>query len=439
MSRQVRASKRLYGGLIWPLVMVLTLTGCALQLPGAASRGTPTPQPTKSVPAGTIKELGLNLPGYISDIVFDRTGNIWGAQQTKFERISETGELKTFIFPQLAQLVDRLAPGSDGNLWFIGRPGPTKSPTQNQSIGYITPDGQLKNFLFPYGSLSVTAAPITRLIAGSDGKMWYGRAGSRGLTANGSYANASLGWIDHNGNKREFIVPGSDSDVGAMYHASDGALWFTVVQYSTHINYRTNPVTIDVQAIGGTIGYITTSGSMHTFKSPVAHSTPGAIWRGPDGTMWFTEAKILNGNGLGASTTWRIGADGKMSELSGTVGAVGAGVLIGPDGSSWFIDYAQNAIGRLTADGNVYEFTIPTAKASPYSLVAGKDGNLWFSEYGAGKIGRITPTGTITEFTIPTPGAQPGSLVPGPDGNLWFSEIFSSGSDSLGDIGYVTV
>jgi hypothetical protein len=43
----------------------------------------------------------------------------------------------------------------------------------------------------------------------------------------------------------------------------------------------------------------------------------------------------------------------------------------------------------------------------PYTIVTGPDGNLLFTESDLGKIGRITPDGTITDFPIPTPGSGP--------------------------------
>ena len=55
-------------------------------------------------------------------------------------------------------------------------------------------------------------------------------------------------------------------------------------------------------------------------------------------------------------------------------------------------------------------------------IVAGPDGNLWFTEKNANKIGRITPQGVITEFDVPTPDSQPAAICVGPDGNIWFTE-----------------
>jgi len=119
-------------------------------------------------------------------------------------------------------------------------------------------------------------------------------------------------------------------------------------------------------------------------------------------------------------------------------------VTAGPDGNVWFTEGETNKIGRMTPDGVLTEFSVPTAHAGVYGICAGPDGNVWFAEYYAGKIGRITKSGVVTEYTVP--GAQQLTVVTaGPDGNIWFLdelankvgklEIFVPGdSDGDGDV-----
>src|SRR5262249_52514258 len=98
----------------------------------------------------------------------------------------------------------------------------------------------------------------------------------------------------------------------------------------------------------------------------------------------------------------------------------GGGITSGPDGNLWFTE--AFAIGRITPDGAVTDFSLPTQDFSPDVIVAGPDGNLWFTEQAqhtlAGKIGRITTSGEITEFQAPD--GYPDGIAAGPDGNLWF-------------------
>jgi virginiamycin B lyase len=71
--------------------------------------------------------------------------------------------------------------------------------------------------------------------------------------------------------------------------------------------------------------------------------------------------------------------------------------------------------------GDVCEYTPPTANAAPGTILAGPDGAMWFTENEANKIGRITLAGEITEFAVPIPNGNPVSLTNAPDGALWFA------------------
>ena len=59
----------------------------------------------------------------------------------------------------------------------------------------------------------------------------------------------------------------------------------------------------------------------------------------------------------------------------------------------WFTDNGANKIGRITTDGVITEFPIPTAGSVPVGIIVGPDGALWFTEPGVNQIGRITTAG----------------------------------------------
>src|SRR5260370_39004137 len=72
----------------------------------------------------------------------------------------------------------------------------------------------------------------------------------------------------------------------------------------------------------------------------------------------------------------------------------------GWDGNLWFTEYRGNKIGRIaTADGVITEFPLPAANDRPGVITTGPDGNLWF-DWGH-QIGRITTSGIVTEFPLP--------------------------------------
>ena len=98
------------------------------------------------------------------------------------------------------------------------------------------------------------------------------------------------------------------------------------------------------------------------------------------------------------------------------------GIAAGPDGNLWFAEIAGNGIGRITTEGVVTEYLIPTHQSQPVGIAPGPDRNLWFTESYGNKIGRITTEGAITEFLIPTAESNPLLIAAGPDRNLWFAE-----------------
>jgi virginiamycin B lyase len=82
---------------------------------------------------------------------------------------------------------------------------------------------------------------------------------------------------------------------------------------------------------------------------------------------------------------------GAIAPFAAPAGSEPAGITIGPDGNLWFTEYEGHQIGRMTLDGTVTEFPVPTAGNVPYGIVTGPDGNLWFTESRGNKIGRIAP------------------------------------------------
>ncbi len=164
---------------------------------------------------------------------------------------------------------------------------------------------------------------------------------------------------------------------------------------------------------------------------PASSSGPEGIAAGPDGNMWFTETC---GNKIG-----RITPTGTITEfpLPNTNASGPRGIAAGPDGNLWFTEGTgppgcpPGRVGRITPDGTITEYPLPQPSnqrlaptdhgSCPRGIAAGPDGNLWFTEYAGSAIGRITPDGTITEYPLPTFGGPEG-IAAGPDGNMWFTE-----------------
>jgi len=96
------------------------------------------------------------------------------------------------------------------------------------------------------------------------------------------------------------------------------------------------------------------------------------------------------------------------------------------DGALWFSEAAGNRVGRITVDGAVSEFNIPTHDSQPRAMVTHPDGSIWFVETGANALGRLGRDGKFQDFRFPTPNASLRGVTLGPDGNLWCTENFAN-------------
>jgi virginiamycin B lyase len=86
----------------------------------------------------------------------------------------------------------------------------------------------------------------------------------------------------------------------------------------------------------------------------------------------------------------------------GTVGSVPIYIRAGNDGTMWATELVGNAIARITSDGTVKEFGIPTHNSRPIAIVPEPGSNaMWFSEEAGSRVARITPDGAITEYPVP--------------------------------------
>jgi len=231
-----------------------------------------------------------------------------------------------------------------------------------------------------------------------------------------------------------FSIPTSNAGLTDITVGPDGNLWF-------------------VESQAGKVGRLTLAGEVEEFAMP--HSISG-ITVGPDNSLWIAGAGALTK----MTTSGTIVAAYPLPTPSDSA----RGVLSGPGGALWFIEFGTGKIGRMSPTGDLFvksefpvqnaayailklavgsdnsvwytvcstkyvigkmglsgntEYPFPTHTCST-GLTAGPDGNIWFTEEEAHKIGRVTLSGTMTEFPVPAPGGAPGPNTTGPDGNLWF-------------------
>lgn len=150
------------------------------------------------------------------------------------------------------------------------------------------------------------------------------------------------------------------------------------------------------------------------FDTPTQAAWPEYITRGPQRALWFSE--------FFADSIGRVTSDGKMTEFPLPTGDDVEGITEGGDGNIWFSEPGANKIGRMTPQGVVTSFPIMGDDPDPRGITLGPDGNVWYTEFYDGYIGRVTPQGVITRFEIPDYAPYAWAITTGPDGDLWFSE-----------------
>lgn len=332
----------------------------------AGRTGLPQRAPRRRWPARrcvatiTRREGGMRATGWWAMVMV--TAGSASAQQRWLgpdERLVATGRIVEFPLPHAGSGPTTIAVAPDGTVWFTESSG--------NRIGRMAPDGgELIEYDVP------TAGSAPRIIAlGADGNLWFSE-----------HAAAKMARITPAGVITEFPLPTPDSQPRAIALGADGNIWFGMFA-------------------AGKIGRITPSGQITEFAIPTPNSGPRALAAGPDGNVWFSE--------FHASKIGRITPGGEITEFALPRPDSGPGdITAGADGALWFIELngtmdgrvvSGNRVGRITVQGQITEFDIPSAAGSPTNVAVGPDRNVWYTKGAA--LGRVTPAGQITEFPLP--------------------------------------
>lgn len=156
----------------------------------------------------------------------------------------------------------------------------------------------------------------------------------------------------------------------------------------------------------------------------IQFGTGGNLWvasypfdKNPDGHIFVIDPKtgsVLN--------TFDTGTNTQITSLT-----------MGSDGNMWFTDAYNNQIGRITSDGTITRYNVPTPNSGLVAIAPGCacDASLWFTEKNANQIGRISiSSGSIAEVAVPTANAGLGDIIGCFNAALWFTETHAIGSAS---------
>lgn len=298
--------------------------------------------------------------------------------------LATDGAVKAFVLPQPGSGATTVAIAPDGRVWFTESAG--------NRIGVMDRDGG------GYAGFDLPPGSAPRIIAlGADGNMWFSEHGGNRISR-----------ITPQGDIRGFDIPTPASQPRAIALGADGNIWFG-------------------EFAGNRIGRITPEGVITEFELPTADSGPRALAAGPDGNIWYSAFR--------ASRIGRISPHGEITEFPLPHANSGPGdITAGADGAMWFLQLSGTMdglqvdggrVGRITMDGEVTEFDLPTRTPSPINITVGPDRNIWYTQ--GSWVGRVTPDGVITQFQLGE-GSRGAGLSAGSDRRP---------PDSLGDRLYV--
>ena len=268
----------------------------------------------KLAPDGTYTTItpgmsGLNTGAVPGELTAGPKGTIWFTDQSSTEpaigRISATGVIKEFDYPNPMPQFESITPGSDGNIWVTDR-------GQTPAVVKVLPDGTIAP-PFTVGT-SPNQMP-DGLTAGSDGKMWFTDEGTP----------PAIGTVPENGPATESSsgLASMNSRPDSIIAGPDGRLWFAD-QYS------------GAPAVGAVTPAPTASAAAVTEYPFTTGGPPQGIDVGIDGDVWATQ---YNPDGIARITpSGSITYFGDADGLPATSSLVEEDIIQGPDGNMWFID-----------------------------------------------------------------------------------------------------
>jgi virginiamycin B lyase len=181
----------------------------------------------------------------------------------------------------------------------------------------------------------------------------------------------------------------------AIAVAGDGTVWFTI-------------------DLANAIGRIR-NGKLERLPEPGTNLEPIGLAITDDGAAWYPDAA--------ARQIQRVAPDGKITSLTLETPVAKLGkIAAAPDGSVWFAESSMYSITRLK-DGKLTRHVIESVRGGPYGVAVGADGTVWATLQNANQLLRITPDGQMKPFDVPTRGSSPTDVAIGQDGSVWFVEF----------------
>src|SRR3712207_2007424 len=102
---------------------------------------------------------------------------------------------------------------------------------------------------------------------------------------------------------------------------------------------------------------------------------------------------------------WRFGpwaSPGFVEYPLPPAGGIPTAIAVAPDGAVWFTMDSSSALGILR-DGRVETLEKGPKSLEPFGLAIGPDGSAWYTESQVKAVARLSPEGTVSTWAVPSP------------------------------------
>jgi streptogramin lyase len=322
----------------------------------------------------------LTLPAadtFTTQIIYGPGGDLWvgvspigNSGAPAIDRIGLNGSVTSFVVPGNV-LVDGLAAGQDGNVWFIADTGPDPNGNGQVLLGDVTPAGQVTEFPpIPLSAGEDGTSFDAQLISGPGGDVWFSydvfAASSPGLwPVNQDF----IGRVTAAGAITLFPVSSDSGRTRGLYSlaaGADGDLYFTqqIDQY------------FELERIsqGGVVSRVTIPGLAPALTTQVTRGSGRSLTVIPENFNVQTKA------------IFRISKEGvvvRSNQIRASHLAAFGQVLEPADGSLWFTNVTgrQCLLGQISAQGAAtvrnLSGTVLGRQSQIQSIAGGPDGELY--------------------------------------------------------------
>jgi virginiamycin B lyase len=210
---------------------------------------------------------------------------------------------------------------------------------------------------------------------------------------------AGIGWLalhvsDPSAHFVEYPVREASQMPTAITAGPDGSVWFTIDLYDAIGRLR--------------------DGHIEFLPTGVKAIEPIGLAAAPDGSAWFTDNA--------AHAISRIAVSGEVTRIPLDTPSVRLGRLaVGANGAVWFAEETGYSISEIR-DGKLVRHLYDSPRGGPYGVAVAPDGTAWASLQSGDQIVRISPDGAVKAFDLPSAASVPSDVAIGPDGTVWFLE-----------------